>query len=187
MSYEKIKKTVHDSMEKTVQWLHDEYKIIRTGRATPALLDNVRVEAWGERQPLKNVANISIPEPRCLMIKPFDVSLLKAIEKGVLESDLGITPTSDGKAVRLTLPALSEEQRKKLAGSLKDHAEKARIAIRNTRRDGNKDADNALKKDKTITEDECERLKTEIQNMTKDYEKKVDDQVQKKTEEVMEI
>ncbi|MFC1587764.1 ribosome recycling factor [Planctomycetota bacterium] len=187
MSYDKILKEVKNNMQDALTWLETEFKIIRTGRATPALLDHIRVDYYGDKTPIKNLANISIPEPRVLAIKPFDPSVLKNMEKAILASNLGLTPSNDGHALRLNIPALSEEQRKKIANILKEHAEKSRISIRNARRDGNKNADGAQKKDKILTEDQSKKLKGEIQDLTKESESQVDDMLKKKTEEIMEI
>lgn len=184
--YDEILLETEERMEKAVEHLSTEYRGIRSGRATPGLVENVRVDYYGSMQPLKATASIAIPEPRLVVIKPFDPSSIKDIEKALQTSDLGIQPSSDGKLIRLEIPPLSEERRRKLAGMVKEKGEDARVAIRNIRRDGNRQADQA-EKDKKISEDEQHDLKDEIQNLTKQYEEKVDDLLKRKTEEIMEV
>lgn len=170
--------------DKTVHHLSDLLSGIRTGRASPALVDHIRVEAYGSMSQLVHVAHIQVPEPRQLLIKPFDVSLLKAIEKAILVSDLGINPVTDGKAIRLSLPPLSQEQRKKLAGRVKDLAEQSRVALRNERRDANKLGEQAHGSQK-LNDDQFEDLKTAIQDKLKEYEKRIDAILEAKTHEIM--
>jgi ribosome recycling factor len=184
--YDEILLDTDDRMEKAVEHLVTEYRGIRSGRATPGLVENIRVEYYGSMQPLKATANIAIPEPRLIVIKPFDPSSAKAIEKAIQASDLGIQPSSDGKLIRLEIPPLSEERRKQLANLVKEKAEDARVAIRNVRRDGNKQAEQA-EKDKEISEDQLHDLKDEIQDLTKKYEDKVDEHMEKKTKEILEV
>jgi ribosome recycling factor len=184
--YDEILLDVEERMEKAVEFLTTEYRGIRSGRATPGLVENIRIEYYGTMQPLKATASIAIPEPRLIVIKPFDPSSIKAIEKAIQTSDLGIQPQSDGKLLRLEIPPLSEERRKQLAGLIKEKAEEARVAIRNIRRDGNKQAEQA-EKDKDLSEDQRDDLKDEIQELTKQYEEKVDDVLKKKTAEIMEV
>lgn len=184
--YDEILLDTEERMEKAVEHLTTEYRGIRSGRATPGLVENIRVDYYGSMQPLKACASIAIPEPRLVVIKPFDPSSTKTIEKAIQTSDLGIQPNSDGKLIRLEIPPLSEERRKQLANMVKEKAEDARVAIRNIRRDGNRQADQA-EKDKAISEDQLRDLKDEIQELTKQYEGKVDDNVAKKTEEILEV
>ncbi len=177
---------VGESMEKAVTHLQKDFRLTRTGRATPALVENVRVNAYGAEMPLKQCATISVPEARQLMLKPFDLGLLKEIEKALLASDLGVTPQNDGKIIRLTFPPLTEERRKKLAQSVKSQGEEAKVVIRNARRDGIKAIED-LEKKKEISEDDLKKQKDAVQNLVKDYEKKVDQEVDKKSKEIMEI
>ena len=135
---------------------------------------------------MKATSSIAIPEPRLVVIKPFDPSSIKDIEKALQTSDLGIAPQSDGKLIRLEIPPLSEERRRQLASLVKEKGEEARVAIRNIRRDGNRQADQA-EKDKALSEDRCHDLKDEIQNLTKQYEEKVDENLKRKTEEIMAV
>ncbi len=184
--YDDILLDTEDKMEKAVAHLVTEFNHIRTGRASAGLVDGVRVDYYGEPTPLKSLATISVPEARLIVIKPFDPGSLKEIERAIQKSELGVTPMSDGKLVRLALPALSEEQRKKLAARCRELAEATRVTLRNVRRDANKDADGALA-DGALTEDEEKRLRDEIQSLTKQYEGKVDATLEKKSKEIMEV
>jgi ribosome recycling factor len=184
--YDDILLETEDKMEKAVAHVVTEFNHIRTGRATPGLVDGVRVDYYGAPTPLKQLATISVPEARLIVIKPFDPGSLKEIEKAIQRSDLGVTPQSDGKLVRLALPPLSEEQRKKLAARCKELAEAARVSIRNVRRDSNKASAAALA-DGGLTEDQEAKLEEEIQALTKQYEGKVDEALAKKTKEIMEV
>lgn len=181
-----ITKETKDKLEKALHHVADQLKTIRTSRASPALVDHIRVDYYGTLSPLSQIAQISIPEPRQIMIKPFDLSALKEIEKAIQKSDLGIQPQSDGKVLRLTMPPLSGDQRKKYASRVKELCEEARVAMRNTRRDQNKHADQ-LHKDSKLTEDENKKLHDEIQKLLKEYEDKLTTMQDKKTAEVMEV
>ena len=174
------------SMDKTLQHLQGILRSVRTARASPALVDQIKVEYYGTLTPIAQMAAISIPEPRQIVIKPFDVSAMKEIEKGIMKSDLGITPQNDGKVLRLQMPPLSGEQRKKYAAKVKEMAEEGRIALRNGRRDFNKKADQ-LEKDGLITEDDNRRLHEKIQDLLKEYEKKVDEITDRKVTEITEV
>ena len=184
--YDEILLDTEERMEKAVEYLITEFRGIRSGRATPGLVENIRVDYYGSMQPLKATASIAIPEPRLIVIKPFDPSSLKTIEKAIQTSDLGILPSNDGKLLRLEIPPLSEERRKQLANLVKEKAEDARVSIRNVRRDGNKQAETA-EKDKAISEDELHDLKEEIQKLTKQYEDQVDEHMKKKTTELLDV
>ena len=173
-----------ERMEKSVETLQQRFRGVRTGRASAALVDSIRVDYYGSPTPLSQIANIATPDPQLIVIRPFDPSSLKAIEKAIQSSELGITPQSDGKFIRLAVPALSEERRRQLAGQVRDMGEEAKIAIRNIRRDANKDIDRE-EKEKLISEDEAYEAKDEVQKATKDSESEVDGIVKKKTEEIM--
>ncbi|MAE76139.1 MAG: ribosome recycling factor [Planctomycetes bacterium] len=173
-------------MDKALSHLRDELKGIRSGRATPALVENIRVDYYGSPTPLLQLAQISVPEPRQLAVKPFDIGAIKEIERAILKSDTGLSPSSDGKMIRLSLPPLSEEQRKKLAHRVKDIAEQARVSLRNIRRDGNKHIEQA-KKSAEISEDQARDFETEIQEGLKKHEGDVDDILKAKTEEIMTV
>ena len=186
MNYKEIVKETTQRMDKALKHLQDLLRSVRTSQASPALVENIRVDYYGTPTPIAQLGSISIPEPRQLMIKPFDGSILMEISKSIQKSDLGINPQSDGKVLRLTLPQLSGEQRKKYAAKVKEMCEEGRVALRNTRRDLNKMADQA-KKDGDMTEDETKKLHEEIQKLLKDFESKVDSVLEKKTKEVTEL
>ena len=186
MSADSVRTASEQGMEKAVSHLQKEFRTTRTGRATPALVENIRVNAYGAETPLKQCGTISVPEARQLMIKPFDASILKEMEKALLASDLGVVPHNDGKLLRLTFPPLTEERRKKLAQEIKAKGEDAKIAVRNARRDGVKTLEDMQKK-KLMNEDELKKRKEQMQNLVKEYEKRIDAEVEKKTREVMEI
>jgi ribosome recycling factor len=186
MSIEEITFEAEERMEKSVTLLADQLRGVRTGRANVGLVESVRVDYYGSPTPLKQMANLSTPEPQQILIRPFDPSVIGDIVKAIQTSDLGLSPNSDGKVVRLNVPPLSVEQRKKLAGRVKDLAEEARVAIRNIRRDGNKQAD-VEQNEKTLTEDDVKTCKDEVQTLTKKYEGKVNEMADKKSAEIMEI
>lgn len=186
MSYATVTKETNERLERALSHLHDQLRGIRTGRATSTLVDNIRVDYYGTPTPISQLAGVSIPEPRQLLIKAFDASITGEIAKAIMKSDLGIQPQNDGKVLRLTLPPLSGEQRTKYAAKVKELCEEARVAMRNGRRDLNKQAD-ALKKDGELTEDENHKLHEEIQEALKKYESKVDDALKQKVDEVMEV
>jgi ribosome recycling factor len=186
MTSEEILFDAEERMEKAVNVFRDELRGLRTGRATPALVENIRVEYYGSPTPLKQLANLSTPEPQQILIRPFDQTALGDIVKAIQASDLGLTPNSDNKVIRLNVPSLSVEQRKKLVARTKDLAEEARVSIRNIRRDANKSADKELA-DKVLTEDDLERCKEEIQALTKRFEGNVNDMAEKKSDEILEV
>lgn len=185
MSAEEILMDVEERMEKAVSVLKQQLAGIRTGRANPGLVDSIRIDVYGSPSPLKSIASVSAPEATQIVIRPYDPGTLKDIEKGILAANLGMTPQNDGKVVRLNVPALSTDQRKKLVGRIKELSEDAKISIRNVRRDGNKAADQA-EKDKTMSEDERDSLKDEIQDLTKKYEAQVDETAKNREADVME-
>jgi ribosome recycling factor len=184
MTNDEILLDTEERMEKAISKLKDDLTGIRTGRANPGLVDSLRVDVYGSPTPIKQIASVSAPEPQQIVIRPFDPSTIKDIEKGIIASDLGLAPQSDGKVIRLNIPALSGEVRKTMVARTKDLAEEAKIAIRNVRRDGNKHADQS-EKDKTMTEDDCEALKKEIQDLTKTYEDQANSLAKTKETEVM--
>jgi ribosome recycling factor len=184
MSSEEILFEAEESMEKAVDHLRMELRGIRTGRANPGLVENIRVDYYGSPTPLKQVANIGVPEPAMLVIKPFDPSSTSDIEKAILASNIGITPNSDGKVIRLAIPPLSEERRKQLVKLAKDYAEAQRVALRNIRRDANRKLD-ALKKDGALPEDDCTRAKEEVEDLTKKFVKSADGVLDDKSKELL--
>lgn len=181
-----IKQNATALMEKALAHLIKEFRLVRTGRAVPALIENIQVSAYDSTMPLKQCGNISVPEARQLLVKPFDQGLLKDIEKAIIGANLGVTPQNDGKVIRLTFPPLNEDRRKKLSAEVKAQGEEAKVALRNTRRDAIKDLEK-LQKDKVLTEDGLKKEKDAQQEVLKTYEKKIDDEVSKKTAEIMEI
>jgi ribosome recycling factor len=181
-----IVKDLEARMQAAVDLLAREFGGVRTGRATTALLDSVRVEAYGTMQPLSQMASISVPDPKTLVIQPWDASQMVAIEKAILKSDLGLTPGNDGKVIRLTLPALTEERRKQLAKTVGKLAEDARVSIRNIRRDAN-DRLKAMAKDKKVSQDDERRGHDLIQKATDKFVARVEDLTKKKEQEILSI
>ena len=179
-------KDLETRMQAAVDLLSREFGGVRTGRANTALLDAVRVEAYGTVQPIAQMASLSVPDPRTLVIQPWDTSQIAAIEKAILKSDLGLTPSSDGKVLRLVMPTLTEERRKQLAKTVGKFAEDARVAIRNVRRDAN-DRMKALAKDKKVAQDEERRAHEQIQKATDRFVGKVDELAKKKEQEILAI
>ncbi|MBQ8982982.1 MAG: ribosome recycling factor [Lachnospiraceae bacterium] len=175
-----------ERMEKSLDSLLSEFAGIRAGRANPHVLDKIRVDYYGQPTPLQQVANISVPEPRTLMIQPWESSMIKEIEKAIMCSDLGITPNNDGKAVRLNFPELTEDRRKEMAKDIKKKGENAKVAVRNIRRDAN-DALKKQNKDNEISEDELKNLEEKVQKLTDKYIDKIDKEVEAKTEEIMTV
>ncbi len=175
-----------ERMEKAVDVLTKEFRTIRTGRASAGLVEHIKVEYYGTQTPLRDIAQIGTPDPRMIVIKPYDPTAIKEIIKAIQASDLGITPSSDAKLVRLTIPPLSGERRTQLSHHVKSLAEETKVAVRNVRRDANK-ALETEEKDSTITEDESFKAKEEILELTHKYEKAVDDHVAKKIEEIMTV
>lgn len=185
MTPDEILVDVQERMEKAVSVFNEELRGLRTGRATPALVDSLKVEYYGSPTPLKVLAQINTPDPQQIVIRPNDPTSLKDIEKAIRGSELGLAPNSDGKIIRLQVPPMSGEQRKKLAGQIKKSAEAARVSCRNIRRDGNKQLDTE-EKNKTITEDDRNKGKDEIQKILKDHEDKITKMADKKTTEILE-
>ncbi len=179
-------KEYEEKMKKTVTALDGEFATVRAGKASAAVLDKIRVDYCGSLMPINQVAEIKIPEPRMLVIQPWDPSLLKEIDKAIGISDLGITPQNDGKVIRLAFPQPTEERRKELAKNVDKYAEEAKIALRNIRREAN-DKCKDMKKKNEMTEDEQKSSEKDIQTLTDKYIKAVDDSAAKKKKEIMEI
>jgi len=172
-------------MEKAYAFLVTEFKSLRTGRASTGLVEHIKVDYYGTPTPLNQMATLATPEPTTILIKPFDISAIKEIEKAIKNSDLSIAPISDGKTVRLNLPPLSQERRQQLIAQAKQLGEQAKVSVRNIRRDGNKKLDDDQKA-KTITEDQRDKAKKEIDDLTKQYTDKIDKAVKAKSEEITE-
>ena len=182
MDYSEIK----EKMEKTIESLVQRLSEVRAGRANPAILNKVKIDYYGTPTPINQVAGISVPEARMIMIQPWDVSILKEIEKAILASEIGINPNNDGKVIRLVFPELTEERRKDLVKEIKKYAEDAKVSIRNARRDGI-DKAKSMQKDGDITEDELKAAETEIQKITDKYIEEVDKTIIAKETEIMSI
>ena len=188
MSATAIEKACTAKMAKAVEFLKQELRGVRTGRAHPGLVEHLKIEvsSYGSTMELRELATISVPEPAMLLIKPFDPGTLKDIEKGLQTSELGVTPISDGKSIRLPIPALSGERREQLVGQVRRLAEAQKVVVRNARRDGNKAAD-AAEKAKTMSEDEAADIKDRIQKLTKKHEDEIDGLVTVKAREIEEV
>ena len=186
MTITEIQNNAKTKMEKTKDVLRSDLMAIRAGRANPQLLDRITVDYYGTPTPLKNVANISAPEPRVLQINPWDAKMVKDISKAIQASDLGLTPSNDGKVIRLLLPELTEERRKELIKQVKKYAEDAKVALRNIRRDA-MDKFKAQKKKSEITEDDLKIIEKDLQKLTDDYIKEVERIADEKEKELMEI
>lgn len=186
MSFDDIVLESEEKMEKALGALVHEFKGVRTGRATPGLVDGIAVDYYGTPTPLKQLAAVTIPDARLIVLKPFDPGSLGEIAKAIQKSNLGINPANDGRVIRLAIPPLSEERRRQMAKVAKEMAEKAKVSIRNARRDGNAQADRE-EQEKSMTEDEKFKAKEEVQKLTEQYEGKVEEQLEKKTKEIMEV
>ena len=177
---------VKEKMDKAIAAMESDFAGIRAGRANPAILDKVTVDYYGTATPIAQVGTISVPDPRMLMIQPWDASILKEIEKAIIASDLGLNPNNDGKAIRLSFPAPTEERRKELSKSVSKRAEEAKVAVRNVRRDAI-DAVKAQKKNNEITEDDVKSAENDIQKITDKAIKEIDELSAAKSKEIMEI
>ncbi|MBE6073377.1 MAG: ribosome recycling factor [Selenomonas ruminantium] len=175
-----------ERMQKSIEALKREFATLRAGRATPSLLDKVTVDYYGAPTPVNQIAKVSVPEPRMIIIQPYEKSILHDIEVAIMKSDLGLSPNSDGTAIRLAIPALTQERRQELVKAVNKKAEEAKVAIRNVRRDGN-DAIKKLEKAKEITEDDSKRGQESMQKLVDKYIKLVDTTKDAKEKEVMEV
>ncbi len=185
MTVDEILLDVEERMEKAVGVLRGALAGIRTGRANPGLVDSLRVEVYGSSIPIKQVASVGAPEPNQIVIRPYDPGTLKDIEKAIQASDLGFNPQNDGRIIRLNVPPLSTEVRRKMVGRIRELVEETKVAIRNVRRDGNKMADQA-EKDKDLSEDDRDQVKEQIQDLTKQYEGQAAEMAKAREKEVME-
>lgn len=178
--------TMKNHMEKSIESLRKEYQKVRTGRASTGLLDEIRVEYYGNPAPLNQVATLSVPEPRTIIIQPWEAKSIPVIEKAIMNANLGFTPANDGKSIRISIPPLTEERRKEIVKMLKKVAEDAKIALRNIRREAIDDL-KKLEKEKQISEDELKRGEKEVQDVTNSFVTKVDEVLAHKEKEVMEV
>ena len=183
---EDILELSEEKMEKTLANLESEYSVIRAGRANPAILNRLTVSYYGAPTPLQQVANISVPEARLLVIQPWDKTLIKEIEKAINMSDIGINPSNDGQVIRLTFPELTEERRKELSKDVKKKGEEAKVAVRNIRRDAN-DKIKKAEKAGEFTEDDSKQTEESVQKSTDKYIEKIDKAVEAKTKEIMTV
>lgn len=175
-----------EKMQKCVDYLVADFAAIRAGRANPNVLNKVRVDYYGTPTPIQQVANVSVPEPRMIQIAPWDRSLIKAIEKAIMTSELGINPSNDGTVIRLIFPEVTEERRKQLAKDVKKKGEEQKVAVRNVRRDG-VDAVKKMEKASEVTEDDRKDLEDQLQKMTDKFVKNIDKAVEDKTKEIMTV
>ena len=183
------KEVVHEArtrMEKTVESLHSDLRTIRTGRASPALLERLQVDYYGAATPLNQLAGVSVPEPRVLMIRPWDRNTIGIIERSILKSDLGLTPANDGQVIRLMIPQLTEERRRDLSKQVSKRVEEARVSARNIRRDAN-DQLIKMEKNKEISEDDLEEAEKQIQKLTDEFIKQIDEIGKAKEAEILEV
>jgi len=183
---QEIKNTATEKMQKSFESLLHNYSKVRTGRASASILDDVRINYYGQPTPVKQLCNISIPEPRTIIVQPWDKTTLADIEKAILGANIGITPENDGNVIRLPFQPLTEEKRKDIVRELKKIAEEARVAIRNIRRDSNDQA-KKMKKDSEISEDDEKKLLKEIQDITDEWIGKIDEVEKSKEKEIMEV
>jgi len=183
---EEVLKSLHDEMDGTVAAMRRELGRTRTGRASAALLEGITVEYYGAQTPLNQLATVSVPEPRLLVVQPFDPNVISDIEKAILQSDLGLVPSNDGRLIRVPIPELTEDRRKELVKHVRKVAEEFRVSVRNHRRDANEML-KVMRKDKEITEDEQHRGQEKTQVLTKEFTDKLDQVLKAKEEEIMEV
>ena len=174
------------NMMTAVEALENKFRTVRTGRASPALVEHVKVKAYGTESPLRQVAGIAVPEPRLIMLRPYDPNIIADIEKAIIAADLGLNPQNDGKVVRIPIPPLTEERRRDLVKVVERESETARISVRNARRDANKVLD-GLKKSGAFPEDLCTRARETVQEHTDEQEKEINERLEKKREEILEV
>ncbi|MEA5094265.1 MULTISPECIES: ribosome recycling factor [Sedimentibacter] len=184
--YREVVAKSEETMRKSMGFLKEDLATIRAGKANPKLVDKIQVSYYGTMTPLNQVANISVPEPRAIMIQPWDASLVKEIEKAILASELGITPSNDGKVIRLVIPVLTEERRKDLLKIVKKETENAKVAVRNIRRDANEEL-KKLEKSSEITKDDLKKAEEDMQKLTDKYIKFVEDIYKEKEKEILEV
>ncbi len=180
-----VKQACEERMKKTLAALKDEFAGIRTGRASPAILDKLRVDYYGQKSPISQVANISVPEARLIVVQPWDRALITEIERAILKSELGLNPSNDGKVIRISIPPLTEERRKKLVKGAKESAEQSRVGLRNIRRDGIEDLKKS--KDSGTPEDEIKKAEEELQKLTDSYVSQINKVLEEKEKEILEV
>lgn len=183
---ESVQSACEERMKKTISSLRDEFNGVRTGRASPALLDKIRVDYYGQKTPISQVATISVPEARLIVIQPWDRTLFSEIEKAILRSELALNPSNDGKVIRIAIPPLTEQRRKELAKTAKAIAEQSRVAVRNIRRDGLEDLKKMQSKDH-VPEDQIKKEEEELQKLTDSYISQISKVLEEKEKEIMEV
>lgn len=183
---DEIYEDTRESMDKTIISLQNDFKRVRTGRASVSLLDGIRVDYYGTQTPLNQMATLAAPESRLITIQPWDTSVIKNVEKALMKSDLGLTPSSDGKIIRIAIPPLTEERRKELVKQINKMSEEHKIALRNLRRDAN-DMLKGLKKDGDISEDDAFKAQDEVQKITDDHIRRVEETTKEKEKEILEF
>ncbi|MBR2736264.1 MAG: ribosome recycling factor [Firmicutes bacterium] len=183
---DELMKSFSERMDKTISILKEDLNTVRAGRANAAILDKVNVDYYGSPTPLRSISNISVPDPRTILIAPFDPSSISGIEKAIQEANLGLNPSSDGKNIRLIVPQLTEERRKELTKTTKKMGEEAKVAVRNLRRETN-EAMKKLEKSSEITEDDLKKALDDIQKATDQHTKKIDEMIAKKDKDIMEV
>ena len=186
MTVKEVMSSHEEKMQKALDVLRKDYSTLRAGRATPALLDKITIDYYGTQTPINQVGNISVPEPRMIVIQPWEKKVLSLIEKAIMKSDLGLTPTSDGSVIRLVIPQLTQQRRTELVKVVHKKAEDSRVVIRNLRRDAN-DAFKKMEKDKLISEDEAKKAQEDTQKLTDKYIKEIDQIMSVKEKEIMEV
>jgi ribosome recycling factor len=186
MAREKIRSQAEEGMKKSIQSLHDEFKTLRGSRASQALFEKIKVDYYGQKSPLNQVATISIPEARMVIIQPWDRSVLPEIEKAIQKSELSVNPNNDGKVIRINIPPLTEERRKELVKLAKNMAEQSRVAVRNHRRDANEEIKKA-KADSELSEDEAKKASDEIQKLTDKNIEEINTLLEAKEKEILEV
>jgi ribosome recycling factor len=184
MDADEILLDAEERMEKAVTVFTEQLSGLRTGRATPGLVDSIRIDYYGSQTPLKQVANITVPEPQQILIRPFDAGTMNEIVKAIQSSDVGLAPMSDGRVIRLNVPPLSRERRQQMVSRIKEFAEDSRVSIRNIRRDANKHADSA-EKDKSMSEDQRDTVKDDVQTLTKKFEGMINAAASEKETQIM--
>ena len=188
MDLDELLLDAEDKMEKAVNFFAAELRGVRASRASPGLVENIKVEYYGAMTPIRQLATISTPDPQLIVIKPFDPTSVPAVEKAIQKADIGLNPIADRALIRVPVPPLSEERRKQLAAVVKKLAEEAKVAIRNIRRDANRELDRAVKDSKgPLSEDDAERGKKQVQSLTDAYEGKVEAALEKKSKEILEV
>ena len=185
MASEEVLFDTEDRMEKAIEVLKNSLSGIRTGRANPGLVDSLRADVYGSPTPIKQIASVGAPEPTQIVVRPYDANTIKDIEKAIVASELGLNPQNDGRVIRINIPPLSTEVRKKMVSRIRELGEESKIAIRNIRRDANKSADQA-EKDKQISEDQRDDVKQEVQELTKQFEDQVTNLTKQREKEVLE-